>query len=307
MLVLAYPIGQETLCSDTLRVDLQVQPLGLSTRDVLHEIDASSVDVVGLTGYNRDGFWDRFTGELDRDHRLREDFRVEFLNGSAIKYRGRRSDFSANEVILLRGQELNSREGFHCLCYGHGRSLDDVVGAPMKEIIHACHERKGGVVIAHPFVHIAKNHAATIPSYKIEILEKTCMEEHAFRPDGLEWNGHCYPWLRKLLLGEDVNARAEEFCRYLKERGIDMSLVPTTDLHASKPEHLRYAGTAGVVVRRDSLKGCRSSASFAEKLVATIRRGDFTVGLDEKRYAPFMPWLMGYGLRNIEALFKSRK
>lgn len=158
-----------------------------------------------------------------------------------------------NGQYILNAREYDTKENLHILTVGY--SLNDATPqTEIRKIIDKGLENNALVVLDHPYADNKKTRTAGHISKELEqTVEDLCKEYSG--EIVLEWNGYCDPRIRRPLmvalnyLGiptsyHDVNKKAEELSKKLKEKGYNVPVLADTDLHARTKKHLEAMGTS---------------------------------------------------------------
>jgi hypothetical protein len=159
------------------------------------------------------------------------------------------------DVVLLDGQEHNTREGFHVLTIG--TSFENSNLPLMRDVIDRGLENEALIVLDHPYTdNIHTGTMGDISPAEEETLETICREYPG--KVALELNGYCartdVRFVLKYFLRmagcsvryHDVNKKAQELSDRLAKEGINVPTIATSDTHAKNLGLLQDIGTSRV-------------------------------------------------------------
>ncbi len=245
-------------------IELHLHPYfnAYSPGHVVDAMQSRSIDILALEYLDGSAF-------SDAEKRFKEHFSKEggYCVDSDDTAMRVESEEDGRQLYILRAKELGTREGYHVLTIG---SDDQEPGSPIRSIIDSTIEKGAIAIFDHPFVENG-NLRKRVSESKRKDIRDICVK---YEPElFLEWNGYCIPWLRKLMLGGDVNREVVDFSNEWSRYGKNFPVVSDSDIHARTRRALYDMGTAGITTPGINTS---SGMEIIKSLKENIIRGDYT-------------------------------
>lgn len=240
-----------------------------SLEDLINTAEKKGIGVLGLERLN----YEIYPDIIERTENLcklkKDDYMFNYTPERA-KILNKRSKI---ETIVLRATEYRTKENFDILVIGYS-GLSDTKGTNSRhsiyDVIDKSLENKCLLIMDHSFCN-AGNIRKDITKGKEKELKDIC-RTYLSNADSIfmEQNNYCIPWLRKIMLGGNVNKKLEKFVKELKEEhNIDYKIISDMD------GHLRYKGALNQIEKGAIEMNIDKGNPIVEQIKNNVNKGEY--------------------------------
>jgi len=208
--------------------------------EIVQAMEKNKLNVIALEYLDGAAFSDVKT-ECDKLSKSNKKYIID-SDSLAVRIEKEGKQFYILKAAELSTEDKNIGYGFHIITVGADTNNIKPY-QPIRTMIDSALEQDAFVILDHPLAN-KDEFRKKISKGAEEEIRKICKEysDHL----ALEWNGYCISWLKKILLGGDVNEDIIKLSQELADEGYNNPIVTDTDNHARKVEALDAIGTGRI-------------------------------------------------------------